>query len=61
LDQAKVYGVFLNAALMWTWSLSISPQAGVPELSRGRSLLYLKRTGTAWQIAADMFQAVTVR
>jgi uncharacterized protein (TIGR02246 family) len=60
-DQAKVDGDFQNAALIWTWSLTISPQAGVPERTRGRSLLYLKRTGTAWQIAADMFQAVTVR
>lgn len=55
-DQAKVDGDFRSASLVWTWSLTISPQAGVPRHTRGRSLLYLKRTGTVWQIAADMFQ-----
>jgi uncharacterized protein (TIGR02246 family) len=60
-DQAKVDGDFRSASLVWTWTLTISPQAGMPQRTRGRSLLYLKRTGTTWQIAADMFQAVAVR
>jgi uncharacterized protein (TIGR02246 family) len=60
-DQTKVDGDFRSASLVWTWTLTISPQAGMPQRTRGRSLLYLKRTGTTWQIAADMFQAVAVR
>jgi uncharacterized protein (TIGR02246 family) len=59
--QAQVDGDSRRAALIWTWNLRIAPQAGFPRTTRGRSLLYLRKSGNVWQIALEMVQAAPAR
>jgi uncharacterized protein (TIGR02246 family) len=43
-----------RAVMLWLWHLTIE-NAGT---TRGRSMLYWRRTDAGWEIVADMFQAV---
>jgi ketosteroid isomerase-like protein len=53
----QVDGDDLQATVVWTWTLTITP-AGKPAVKiAGRSMLYLKRVAEGWQIVLDMYQS----
>jgi uncharacterized protein (TIGR02246 family) len=57
-SQVQVDGDDLQATVVWTWVLTITPQGKPITRTSGRSMLYLKHAPEGWQIVLDMFQVV---
>lgn len=57
-EQVQVDGDAENAVLVWVWTLSIEPRTSPPITTRGRSMLYIKRTDEGWRIFLDMLQGM---
>jgi uncharacterized protein (TIGR02246 family) len=56
--QVQVDGDESQATVVWTWTLTITPQGRPVARTSGRSMLYLKRMPEGWQIVLDMYQVV---
>lgn len=54
--QLRVAGDERRATVIWTWTLTITPEGKPPVAASGRSMLYLERGESGWQILLDMFQ-----
>jgi uncharacterized protein (TIGR02246 family) len=54
--QLRVVGDEQQATAIWTWTLTITPEGKPPVAASGRSMLYLERGESGWQILLDMFQ-----
>jgi uncharacterized protein (TIGR02246 family) len=55
-DQLRVAGDERRATVIWTWTLAITPEGKPAVATSGRSMLYLERGESGWQILLDMFQ-----
>jgi uncharacterized protein (TIGR02246 family) len=54
--QLRVAGDERRATVIWTWTLTITPEGKPPVAASGRSMVYLERGESGWQILLDMFQ-----
>jgi uncharacterized protein (TIGR02246 family) len=45
------------ALVLWEWTRTTQPAQGNPVASKGRSMVYFRKSGDLWLIVADMFQA----
>jgi uncharacterized protein (TIGR02246 family) len=54
--DVKVDGAGDRALVLWLWVSEIKPKSGKPVRTVGRSMVYMVRGESGWQISADMMQ-----